>query len=253
MYWVWNIVWNTVFITPWLGVINRVSNLGWVSHRTLVLMQGEALAKAMLDDETMIQATPGLPNRNTRDVERICKPFPRILLEKFFLWSEAPMETVLIFLSCELILLLSVFMWAGQSKGTCRTSEKKWIISSQMVLQVPLLWMTRNDSENVICFGLSRFLGWSKASIYVRGAGAGGHNFFYPVRGLDQGNQKNHCYQSFFFFSSSFPVHHIIIPVVFLFLIWRHLRTMASIFAAVSYQEEDILFLACWGAGNGQI
>ena len=199
MYWVWNIVWNTVFITPWLGVINRVSNLGWVSHRTLVLMQGEALAKAMLDDETMIQATPGLPNRNTRDVERICKPFPRILLEKFFLWSEAPMETVLIFLSCELILLLSVFMWAGQSKGTCRTSEKKWIISSQMVLQVPLLWMTRNDSENVICFGLSRFLGWSKASIYVRGAGAGGHNIFYPVRGLDQGNQKNHCYQSFFF------------------------------------------------------
>ena len=51
----------------------------------LALIQGEALAMAMLDDETMIQA------RNTRDVEHICKHFTMILLETFFLRSAAPM------------------------------------------------------------------------------------------------------------------------------------------------------------------
>ena len=149
-----------------------------------------------------------------------------------------PENTVLIFLSCGLIRLLGVFMWAGQSRGTCKT-----------IWEEMMEWMARNDSENVICFGLS-FLAVIQSQHIRQRCWSWRPQIVYPVRGLDQGNQM---LSKFFFFSSSSPVYHIIMPIVFLFLIWRHLGTTASIFAAVSYHEEDILFLACWGAGNGQI
>lgn len=61
------------------------------SMTMLVLMEAEALAMAMPDDETIIQVMRRSPCRNTRRVKHVCKPFPRIqvLIEISFLRSEA--------------------------------------------------------------------------------------------------------------------------------------------------------------------
>ena len=88
-----------------------------------------------------------------------------------------PENTVLIFLSCGLIRLLGVFMWAGQSRGTCKT-----------IWEEMMEWMARNDSENVICFGLS-FLAVIQSQHIRQRCWSWRPQIVYPVRGLDQGNQ----------------------------------------------------------------
>lgn len=71
---------------------------------TLVLMRGEDLATAMLEDNTamledgiMTQVTPGLPSPsgilNVCDVKHIYNPFleTQMLLKNLYLWREALM------------------------------------------------------------------------------------------------------------------------------------------------------------------
>lgn len=111
----------------------------------LVLMEDEALSMAMLEDEIMM-VTPGLPSRKTWGGEYIFNIFPmiQILLEICFLRSETLMKTVPIFLWCCLIQPLVVLMWAGQSRGTCKT------IWQEMMEWMNGSWSKANTASEVL-------------------------------------------------------------------------------------------------------